>query len=93
MDKVRLDLSRHCIETEIKRLYNSALSEYFRAKPHEHERLEQVIDLTQQALQGLDFNRLRSQHAPLAGHSDAHVVLVRSGKRLAILIEGRAIEP
>jgi hypothetical protein len=93
MDKCRLDLSRHCVETEIKRRYNRAISDYFRADEQSRRCLARVIDLTQLALESLDFNHLRSEYAPLAGHSDAQVVLVRDADRLSILIDGRAIDP
>jgi hypothetical protein len=91
MDKIRLDLSRHCVETEIKKRYNIAISEYFRAESG-RDQLEKIIDLTQQALQTLDFNQLRSRYAPLAGQTDAEIVLLREQERLSILIDGRPVE-
>jgi len=91
MDELSLDLSRHCVETAIKKRYNRALSDYFRATT-ERERHEKIIDLTHQALQALDFNRLRSQYAPLAGHTDAQVVLTREADRLSIHIDGQPVE-
>lgn len=91
MDQVRLDLSRHCVETEIRRLYNRTISEYFRADRLQRERLEAIIDMTRDALESLDFNRLRNEYSPLAGHSDARVVLARAQDRLSILIDGRIV--
>jgi len=91
MDNLTLDLSRHCVETEIKKRYNLAISEYFRAKSG-RDQLEKIIDLTQQALQTLDFNHLRSRYAPLAGQTDAEVELLREQDSLSILIDGRPVE-
>jgi hypothetical protein len=91
MDKLTLDLSRHCVETEIKKHYNLAISQYFRAKSGRAQ-LEQIIDLTQQALQTLDFNHLRSRYAPLAGQTDAEVELLREQDRLSILIDGDPVD-
>jgi hypothetical protein len=92
MIEIPLDLSRHCVETEVRRLYNRALSEYFRAG-QDKSRIEQTIELTQHALQTFDFGRLRTTHAPLAGHSNAKVSLVRDGEVHAIRIDGQAIIP
>ncbi len=93
---LQLDLTRHCIETEIKRRRNRAVSDYFRAIRSPTADLkqssEQIIALTDKALQGLDFCRLRSTHAPLAGHSRAHVVLVWDGDQLSIRINGQAVD-
>jgi hypothetical protein len=91
MDELKLDLSRHCIETEIKKHYNQALSEYFRARTG-HARLEEIIDMTGQALQSFDFNYLRSRYTPLAGKTDAEIVLSRDKGRLSILVDGRPID-
>ncbi|KJS32881.1 MAG: hypothetical protein VR64_04955 [Desulfatitalea sp. BRH_c12] len=92
MIEIPLDLSRHCIETEVRRLYNRALSGYFRAG-QDKSRIEQTIDLTQHALQTFDFGRLRATHAPLAGQSNAKVSLVRDGQVDAIRIDGQEITP
>jgi hypothetical protein len=87
-----LDLSRHCIETEIKRLNSRAVSDYFRAgKAKDKEAIEQIVALTQQALASLDFPGLRGTHAPLAGRTDARVELAKERGRLVIRIDGLAI--
>jgi hypothetical protein len=52
---IRLDLSRHCIETEIKKQYNKAISTYFRAGLEEKRRLEPTIEVIRRALETLDF--------------------------------------
>jgi len=73
--KIRLDLSRHCIETEIRRLYNTSVSRYFR-DPDSREALEIKIDVLQKALERLDFPFLRSHYASLAGGVERDIFLV-----------------
>ena len=54
MAEIQLDLRRHCVETEIKKLYNLALGAYFNpgvGKPG----LEARIGLFTLALEGFDF--------------------------------------
>ena len=51
--KIQLDLSKHCIETEIKRLCNRALSDYFK-EVKDKGLIEKIIELTQQALKTFD---------------------------------------
>ena len=73
--KIQLDLKTHCFETEIKRLYEQAVRQYF--KPHaDKAALEETIDLLKKALECFDFSRLRSRYPALCGHTDARVVLV-----------------
>jgi hypothetical protein len=88
--RIDLDLSKHCVETEIKSVYHRALSAYFKAGA-DTAGLEQIIALTQQALERLDFGFLRSQYPPLAGHSDVPVVLAWREERPLILIAGSPI--
>ncbi len=88
-----LCLDHHCIETEIRRLYNRALSAYFKESgPSAKKRLEEQIDFYHHALETLDFARLRSRYPALSGHSNAHVIL-SSGEahhRLMITIDGES---
>ncbi|MBT8343008.1 MAG: hypothetical protein HKP58_06545 [Desulfatitalea sp.] len=91
MAELKLDLTRHCVETAIRRSYNQAVSDYFRANKASQPMLETIIDMTRQALETLDFKQLRGSYAPLAGHSDKPVVLMHHAGRLAILIDGDAI--
>lgn len=91
--ELSLDLSRHCIETEIRRHYNRALSAYFRTDERRRDHLEQIIDGTQEALEKWDFGRMRSAHRALAGGSDAGVVLGRQEDKLVLLVDGSPVEP
>lgn len=73
--KIRLDLSRHCIETEIKRLYNKSVSRYFKDQ-NSRETLDIQIDVLQKALERLDFPFLRSRYPNLAGGVERDIYLV-----------------
>ncbi len=90
--RIDLDLTKHCVETEIKRVYHRALASYFKAGADKTQ-LERIVALTRQALERLDFGFLRSQYPPLAGHSDVPVVLAwrDDEERPEILIDGSAI--
>ena len=91
--EIRLDLSKHCIETEIRRIYNRTLSKYF--KPDgDKATLERIIDATGKSLATFDFPGLRSRYPELAGGTAAEVVLslVENG-RLTIAINGGRVAP
>lgn len=90
--KIKLDLSAHCIETEIKRIYNRALSDYFKAGA-DQGLIEKRIEITQLALKTFDFAQLRIKYAPLAGHTDQIILLAQDKNKLSITIDGRPIEP
>ena len=74
MEEIQIDLRRHCVETEIKKLYNFALGAYFRPgadKPG----LEARIGLLKLALEGFDFPALRGRYPGLCGGSSQPVFL------------------
>ena len=88
--KIKLNLSRHCIETETKRLYNQSVLKYFKA--NDKDQLEKQIKILQHALKTLDFNKLRSTYPELAGHCDDHVELsLNNQNQIIILINGKEI--
>jgi hypothetical protein len=89
---IRLDLSRHCIETEIKRQYNKVVSAYFKADTKEKHRLESTIEVMRRALETLDFPHLRSQYPPLAGGTDRNVILSGENEDLTIIIDGKKLK-
>ena len=89
--KIKLDLSAHCIETELKRLHHRALSDYFQTEIKEKERIEKRIELTRQALETLDFAQLRSKYTPLAGHTAQTIFLAMHQNKLSITISDRPI--
>jgi hypothetical protein len=72
--EIQLDLRRHCVETEIKKLYNLTLGAYF--KPNaDKPGIEARIRLLTRALAGLDFAELRSRYPDLCGGGSQPVVL------------------
>jgi len=73
--KLRLDLSRHCIETEIKRLHNRSVTQYFNSKKDKHQ-LETRIEVMKNALESFDFPYLRSRYPLLSGGHGEDVFLV-----------------
>ena len=88
--KIKLNLSRHCIETETKRLYNQSVLKYFKAD--DKDRIEKQIEILQHALQTLDFGKLRSTYPELAGHCDDHVELSTDDQhQITVLINGKKI--
>ena len=89
---MNLDLSRHCIETEIRRLYNRSVSRYIKLKK-EDPQLEADVELLKAALEGLDFPGLRSGHGELAGNRGNRVVELAAGDagKVVIRIDGRDV--
>ena len=61
---LQLDLSTHCIETELKRQYNKSVSAYFKAGRKEKRLPSQTIEILHQTLETLNFEQLRSQYPP-----------------------------
>ncbi len=85
---IRLDLSRRCIQTEIKRQYERSLAACLRSAEHA-EALAGTLETLRLALQRLDFPKLRAAHPALAGGSDHRVELGRDvHNRLGLLIDG-----
>lgn len=87
---LRLDLSRHCIETEVRKQYNRAVSHYFQ-KIGDSGRFEATIELTRCCLERLDFSALRRCYPQLAGHATADVVVTMDGDDIRIAVDGRPI--
>lgn len=78
MCNIALDLSRHCIETEIKRRHNRTMSVYFKGKGQNSE-LEKDLIIMEEAMRRFDFSALRSIYSELAGGSPARVILSDQG--------------
>jgi hypothetical protein len=74
--KIRLDLVNHCIETEIKRRHEAAMSRYFKGGK-DKDAIEAELILLENALNAFDFDRLRGQWAVLSGGDDRPVFLTR----------------
>jgi len=91
--KLELNLRKHCVETELKRLYNQSLTEYF--KPGSNwEQFEKIIDVLKTVLENSNFGNLRGTYPELAGKSEANIVLTTDRKdHVVILINGIEINP
>ena len=88
--KIKLNLTRHCIETETKRLYNQSVLKYF--KTNDKDQLEKQMKILQHALKTLDFKKLRSTYPELAGHCNEHVELSADEQnQITVLINGKKI--
>lgn len=86
--EIKLNLKKHCVQTECKRQYEQALSRYFKTKGQDAG-LESVIELLQRALAELDFGRLRSRYPALAGGTDESVVLTEKAGTPCLAINGQ----
>ena len=88
---IQLNLTRHCIETEIKRQYNKAVSAYFKADAKEKQRLQSTIEVMRRALETLNFPHLRTRYPPLAGGTDRHIILSCQNEKITIAIDGKKL--
>jgi hypothetical protein len=94
INPIKLDLSVHCIETEVKRVYNKLLSKVFKEKEGREGRegIENQIEILKHSLENLDFPKLRTTYPELAGGSSSQVLIFGDKKGpLVIQINGKAI--
>lgn len=90
--KIKLNLSRHCVETELKRLYNRSVANYFKGGK-DRQPLEKQIEILKSILERSDFPRLRRICPELSGHCDADVVLiVQPQEKIVIRVNDKAID-
>ena len=86
-----LDLSRHCIETAIRKRYDAAVGTYFKHR-QERPHLEHDIALLLEALETLEFSTLRAAHPALAGSTEALITLSKEPEgTLTIHIDGQPL--
>jgi len=71
--KIKLDLQEHCIQTEIKNIYNHRIS--VALKQGLTDELEREIEGLKTALETFDFGKLRSHHRQLAGGANQWAIL------------------
>ena len=88
---LHLDLSQHCIATEVKKRYNKALSNYFKRRG-DASLLESEISILKDALEQLDFPGMRARYPQLSGNHNVDVVLSRGGSgRLSLTLDGTSL--
>ena len=92
MRRIRLDLSSHCIETEVERRYNRAISTYFSAEPYERHVLEASIDMMRSALKSLNFPKLRTDYPALAGGTEGDYALSEKNGHWLIFMGDEVVE-
>ena len=72
--KIQLDLASHCIETEIKRRHEAAMSHFFKDEAGRGAAEAELV-LLEKAIASFDFSHLRNQWPVLAGGSRCSVFL------------------
>jgi len=87
---VKLDLSKHCIATEIRRIYSRSISAYLKGGA-DGERLEKVIEFAKAALESVDFPRLRAEYPLLAGKTDCSAELLIGNGKATVVLEGQPV--
>ncbi|MDY6903929.1 MAG: hypothetical protein SWH61_04510 [Thermodesulfobacteriota bacterium] len=93
MAEIPLDLSAHCIQTEMKRVYNRLVSRSLKAGDID-EAIEDSIELLKESLETLDFPKLRATHTALAGGTDDDVAISRhQDGTIVVLINQKLIKP
>ena len=91
--KIKLNLKKHCVETELKRLYNRSLSQYFKPGSNQKQ-IEKIIDVIKTVLENSNISNLRSKYPELSGNSEADIVLTTDRQdQIVILINGLEINP
>jgi len=91
-DIIQLDLSKHCIETELKRLYNQIFNRLIHAaepEPGLEKRFKNIVTV----LEKLDFQTLRGRYPELAGcRKNINIELIIAGESdIALRINGEKI--
>lgn len=91
--KIKLNLKKPCVETELKRLYNRSLSQYFKPGSNQKQ-IEKILDVIKTVLENSNISNLRSKYPDLSGNSEADIVLTTDRQdQVVILINGLEINP
>jgi len=91
--KIQLDLTNHCIQTEVKRRHEAAISRYFKSGGSK-EAIEAELVLLEKALAAFDFALLRSRWPELSGGDDRPVFLAWDDSgRPCLRFDDRSIHP
>jgi len=90
---IKLNLKKHCVETELKRLYNRSLSQYFKPGSNQKQ-IEKILDVIKTVLENSNISNLRSKYPELSGNSEADILLSTDRQdQIVILINGLEINP
>ena len=88
--EIPLDLTRHCIETESKKIHNRLIQSYFKSE-NEKESLELAIDAIKLFLEQVDFSKLRFDYPDLAGSTIDASLIIKSTQSIVIQLDNRRI--
>jgi len=86
MKKISLDLSKHCIKTEIKKQYEKKLS--FCLKNKADEETEDMVEILREILETKDLVALRGKYRELSGKSDTKAELFIEKDEIYVLVDG-----
>ena len=87
-----LNLNHHCIATEVKKLYNKAVSQYFKPDA-DIEKLEKRIEIFKYLLEKSDFAYLRNTYPELRGHCASNVqITTEHNGQIFIILNHNKIE-
>lgn len=85
MMKLYLDLSKHCIKTEMKKQYEKKLSLCLKKKADRET--EDLVEILKEILETKDLAGLRGKHAELSGKSDVKAELFIDDNEVYVLID------
>jgi len=89
--RIELNLSRHCIATEVKRRYEACMRAYWKAS-QDREVLEQEIEALRELLERADLTGLRAREPRLDQGSSSQVCLeIRPFERLGLEVDGEVV--
>lgn len=73
-----IDISRHCIETASKKIYNCIINQYFNAETTDIEKksIEKQIDALVYFLENTDFSELRNQYRQAGSLSTISILVI-----------------
>lgn len=93
--KISFDLSKHCVQTEAKKIYEDCLRNYFKLDESQQGQMEEKIEALKDFLEQIDFGNLRSANPVLAGGQEkgAALLQVTGSGEFVVEVEGQAIIP
>jgi len=79
-----LDLSKHCIETAVRKQYHKTLSRYFKTPDHRTQ-LQAELEVLIHAMENFDFSHLRRTYPELEGHGSHEVILETDDRNYPVI--------
>lgn len=91
MIRIPLDLSSHCIQTEIRRQYNRQLSACLKSAAGD-DTAEKKLEILKTSLETWDFPKLRSDHTALCGGRNPEVIVAGDNSgRCFLMLDGQIV--